>query len=44
MHAVGAVYSLPKVLTAPGDLQFHGHHSYFRKDFQMMLAHKKGEI
>ena len=25
-------------------LQFHGHHSYFRKDFQMLLAVKKGEI
>ena len=24
-------------------LQFHGHHSYFRKDFQMLLANKKGE-
>ena len=27
-----------------GNLQFHGHHSYFRKDFQMLLADKKGEI
>ena len=35
MHAVEAMYS---------NLQFHGHHSYFRKDFQMLLAHKKGEI
>ena len=26
------------------NLQFHRHHSYFRKDFQMLLAHKKGEI
>ena len=26
-------------------LQFaHGHHSYFRRDFQMLLANKKGEI
>ena len=37
MHAVEAMYSLPQVLTA-------GHHLYFRKDFQMLLAHKKGEI
>ena len=26
------------------DERFHGHHSYFRKYFQMLLAHKKGEI
>ena len=26
------------------DLQFHRHHSYFRKDFQMLFEHKKGEI
>ena len=25
-------------------LQFHGHHSYFRKDFHMLLAVKEGEI
>ena len=25
-------------------LQFHGHHSYFRKDFQMLVAAKEGEI
>ena len=24
-------------------LLFHGHHLYFRKDFQLLLAHKKGE-
>ena len=23
---------------------FHGHHSYFKTDFQMMLAAKEGEI
>ena len=23
-------------------LQFHGHHSYFRKDFQMLLTLKEG--
>ena len=47
MHAVEAMYGLPEVLTAPGNIfssQFHAHHSYFRKDFQMLLAHKKGEI
>ena len=26
------------------NLQFLGHHSYFKKDFQMLLTHKKGEI
>ena len=31
VHAVEAMYSLPYV-------QFHGHHSYFRKDFQMLLG------
>ena len=36
VHAVEATYVL--------ELQFHGHHSYFRKDFQMLLAHKEGEI
>ena len=25
-------------------LQFHGHHSYIRKDFQMLLAVKEEEI
>ena len=25
-------------------LQFHGHHSYFRKHFQMLVAAKEGEI
>ena len=25
-------------------LQFHGHHSYSRIDFQMLLAVKEGEI
>ena len=24
--------------------QFNGHHSYFRKDFQMLLTVKDGEI
>ena len=24
-------------------LQFHGHHSYFRKDFQMLLTLKEGQ-
>ena len=53
MHAVEAMYGLPYVLTASGNLflnmsdagnlQFHMHYSYFRKDFQMLLAHK-GEI
>ena len=28
----------------PMKLQFHGHLSYFRKDFQMLLAVKEGEI
>ena len=26
------------------ELQFHGHHPYFRKDFQMLLAVKEVEI
>ena len=26
------------------NLQFHGHHSYFRKDFQMLLAVKIGHV
>ena len=25
-------------------LQFHGHHSYFRKDYHMLLAVKEDEI
>ena len=25
-------------------MQFHGHHSYFRSDIQMLLAVKEGEI
>ena len=25
-------------------VRFHGHHSYFRKDLQILLANKKGEI
>ena len=25
-------------------LQFHGHHSYFRKDFQMLLTLKEGHM
>ena len=25
-------------------LQFHRHHSYFRKDFQILFAVKEGEI
>ena len=25
-------------------LQFHGHNSYFRKDFHLLLAVKEGEI
>ena len=33
----------------PVKLQFalfaiYGHHSYFRKEFQMLLANKKGEL
>ena len=35
VHAMKSMYSLPC------NLQFHGHHSNFRKDFQMLLAHKK---
>ena len=26
------------------NLQFHGHHSYFRKDFHMLLAAMEGVI
>ena len=26
------------------EVQFHRHHSYFRKDFQVLLAVKEGEI
>ena len=25
-------------------LQFHGHHSYFRKDFQMIIVGKVGHV
>ena len=25
-------------------MQFHGHHSYFRKDFQMLVGAKEGEL
>ena len=30
--------------TAICSLQFHGHHSYFRKDFQIVLSVKGGEV
>ena len=30
--------------TAIYKLQFLGHHSYSRKDFQMLLAHLEGKI
>ena len=35
MHDVEALFYLPKLLLA---LQLHGHHSYFRRDFQMLVA------
>ena len=49
MHDVVIIFHLFYVLTAAGtlfgnmsNLQFHGHLSYFRKDFQMMLTLKEG--
>ena len=48
MHDVETIFHLSYVLTASGNLfcnmklQFHGHHSYFRKDFQMLLKLKEG--
>ena len=37
VHGVEAIHGLRK-------LQFHGYLSYFRKDFQMLLTVKEGEI
>ena len=36
---IGITYISEKI-----ELQFHRHHSYFRKDFQMLLAIKEGII
>ena len=33
-----------EIWVMPCYLQFHGHHSNFRKDFQMLVAAKEGEI
>ena len=42
---VATRFHLSYLLTASGNLfcklQFHGHHSYFRKDFQMLLTLKE---
>ena len=40
MHDVEAIYDLHLYCK----LQFHVHNSYFRRDFQMLLAVKEGEI
>ena len=42
VHNMETIFHLSYVLTASGNLQFHGHHSYFRKDFQMLLTLKEG--
>ena len=57
MHAVEAMYGLPKVLTTSGNLfrnmsearetakcSFTGITHISEKEFQKLLAHKKGEI
>ena len=41
---VEAIHGLCKLLTASGKLQFPGHHSYFRKDLQVILTVKEGGI
>ena len=33
-----------EIFSEVSNLQFHGHHLYFRKDFQMLLAVKGGEL
>ena len=42
VHDVEALFHLPYLVTASGNLfcklQFRWYHSYFRKDFQMLLA------
>ena len=43
LHDVEAMFHCYKLLTAC-NLQFHGHHSCFRKDFQMLLAVNIGPI
>ena len=52
MHDVETIFHLSYVLTASGNLFLnmsdacetanHGHHSYFRKDFQMLITLKEG--
>ena len=54
MHDVVAILHLSYVLTAfefiqisktifdNSKLKFHGHYSYFRKDFQMLITLKEG--
>ena len=37
VHDVKTIFHLSYVLTASGN---HGHHSYFRKDFQILLTRK----
>ena len=36
VHDVDSIFPLPGF--TDNKLQFHSHHSYFRKDFQMLLA------
>ena len=47
MRDVEAIHGL-WLLTASGNLfwnvQFHGHQSYFRKDFKMLIAAKEGAM
>ena len=48
VHDVEAIHVLCLLIAASGNLlrnlQFHGHHSYFSKDFQMLVAAKEGKI
>ena len=39
VHDVEAIFHLPKLQFA-----FHGHHSYFRKYFEMLLAVNIGHL
>ena len=46
VHDVETIFHLSYMLTASGDMsdarEIHGHHSYFRKDFKMLLTFKEG--
>ena len=38
------ICSFTRITQISDKMPFHGHHSYFRKDFKMLIAHKKSEI